>query len=101
MVGPRGRHPWILRMALLFGLLGALWISTPSTVLAKPFPTEPGPTESGDPTADDVPSPTPKPKGHAPQLRSAVQETNVRTGDTVVRIPWRTYLRLLMPFRVW
>jgi len=101
MVGPRGIRPWILRVAVLFGLLGALWISTPSAVLAKPFPTDPGPTESGDPTADDVPSPTPKPKGRAAQVRIVVRENNVRVDGSIVRIPWSTYLRLLVPFRPW
>jgi hypothetical protein len=101
MVGPRGLHSWFLRAALLFGLLGALTICNPSDVLAKPFPREPGPTESGDPTADDVPSPTPKPKGHAAQFRQTVTESSIRTGGTNVRIPWEVYLRLLVHYRVW
>ena len=101
MVGPRGLHSWFLRGALLFGLLGMLLITSPSSALAKPFPTEPGPTESGDPTADDVPSPTPKPKGHTAQVRLNATETSVRLERTVVRIPWEVYLRLLVQYRVW
>jgi hypothetical protein len=101
MVGTRGNSPWILRVALLFGLLGALCIATPNAALAKPFPTEPGPTESGDPTADDVPSPTPKPKAHAPHLRVSMEQAAVRTSGTIVRVPWKVYLRLLVHFRTW
>ncbi len=92
-------HPWILRTALLFGLLGALWISTPSIAYAKPFPTSPGPELEGDPTADDQPSPTPKPKGN--QMRVATAPSVKRGTVTIVRIPLEVYLRLLVSFRAW
>src|SRR5262245_30111543 len=62
MVGPRGMLPWILRTAFLFGLLTTIWIAAPSAAIARPYDIDPGPGESGDPTADDQPSPTPKPK---------------------------------------
>jgi hypothetical protein len=103
MVGPREYRSWILRVALLFGLLGALWISTPRTALAKPYPTEPGPTESGDPTADDTPSPTPKPKkgAGAAAIRIGQHDSVVRSQGTVVRIPWEVYLRLLVRYGRW
>jgi hypothetical protein len=100
MVGPRSVLPWVLRMALLFGLLAALSLGAPSRSLARPFPTDPGFGETGDPTADDVPSPTPKPKSKTVLAPRAVQATNhdatlVRGPSAIVRIPWGIYLRLL------
>lgn len=103
MVGPRGHFPWFLRAAVVFGLLGALWICTPNRASARPFPTEPGPGESGDPTADDLPSPTPKPKGKVNQISIAPgrsHDASLGYGRTViVRVPWNVYLRLLA--RTW
>ena len=100
MVGPRGVLPWFLRTAFLFGLLAAFWIVAPTKALARPYTIDPGPIEQGDPTADDTPSPTPKPKAAAVQIPSAVQVTNHnatlgRGTIVIVRVPWAIYLRLL------
>jgi hypothetical protein len=105
MQGPRGRLPWILRTACLFGLLAAFWIYTPSLAHARPFPTDNPGGELGDPTADDQPSPTPKPKAKmAMQTQVSVQGSNryatLGRGHIVtVRVPWEVYLRLLT--RTW
>lgn len=101
MVGPRGYNSWILRVALLFGLLGALWLSTPSAGLAKPYPTDPSPTEEGDPTADDTPSPTPKPKGNAARIQITQYESGARAQGAFARVPWEVYLRLLVRNGLW
>jgi hypothetical protein len=104
MVGPRGKLPWILRAACLFGLLAAFWVYTPSRAFARPYPTEPGTGEFGDPTADDQPSPTPKPKAASVGTQLSVQSTHQNTtlghGRIVsVRVPWEVYLRLFA--RIW
>jgi len=106
MVGPRGILPWILRTACLFGLLTAFWIYSPPSALARPFPRDIGPGETGDPTADDVPSPTPKPKGTLALAPGAVQATNYdatrgRGHIVTVRVPWEVYLRFLTRYWVW
>jgi hypothetical protein len=88
-------NPWILRAAILWSLLGALWISAPNTALARPFPTDPGPTESGDPTADDQPSPTPKPKVKTGPVKAAAIGIGVQERGATVRVPWEVYLRLV------
>jgi len=104
MVGPRGKFPWFLRLAVVLSLLGALWISTPTRASARPFPTDPGPGESGDPTADDQPSPTPKPKGRVSQISIAPGRSHVATlghgRSVIVRVPWDAYLRLLARYWV-
>ena len=101
MLGPRGKLPWFLRAALLFGLLTAFWVYTPSGAYARPFPTDSGNGEFGDPTADDQPSPTPKPKANAApvgtqlSVRTTNQNATLGRGRIVaVRIPWEVYLRL-------
>ena len=107
MVGPRGKLPWILRTACLFGLLTAFWICTPSGAFARPFPTDSGSGEFGDPTADDQPSPTPKPKAKAASVQTqlsvqgANQTATLGRGRIVtVRVPWEVYLRLLTRYWV-
>jgi hypothetical protein len=105
MVGPRGVLPWFLRAAFLFGLLAALWVVAPTPAFARPYNIDPGPIESGDPTADEHPSPTPKPKAAAVQIPSAIQGTNhdatLGRGRTVtVRVTWEIYLRLLTRYWV-
>jgi hypothetical protein len=104
MVGPRGMLPWFLRSAFLFGLLAAFTIAAPKSAVARPYTDISGPTESGDPTADDQPSPTPKPKAAAVRIPGATQGTNSNAtlgrGRTVtVRVPWEVYLRLVT--RIW
>ena len=103
MVGPRGMLPWILRSAFVISLLGALWIAVPATTFARPYNIDPGPIESGDPTADDLPSPTPKPKGKAGAITKASQGTNHdatlgRGSRVTVRVPWEVYRRLLTQY---
>ena len=105
MVGPRGMLPWILRSTFVISLLGALWIAVPVTTFARPYNIDPGPGESGDPTADDQPSPTPKPKARIGMASIASQGTNhdatLGRGRTViVRVPWEVYRRLLTQFWV-
>ena len=98
MVGPRGKLPWILRTAYLFGLLTALWVATPSATFARPYNIDPGPGESGDPTADDHPSPTPKPKAMSIGTSRSQVTSNATLGRgtiVTVRVPWEVYLRLL------
>ena len=103
MVGPRGKPPWFLRMAYLFGLLAALWIVAPTAAFARPYENVPGPDGDGDPTADDQPTPTPKPKAAAVQISSRPgTSTTLGRGHTVtVRVPWEVYLRLLTRHWVW
>ncbi len=99
MLGPRGILPWMLRPTLVMSLLGALWIAAPTPAFARPYNIDPGPGELGDPTADDQPSPTPKPKAGAVRLTIASQTSHDATlgrGRMVtVGISWDVYLRLL------
>jgi hypothetical protein len=93
--------PWFLRKAFLFGLLAALWIVAPATSFARTYTLDPGPIDSsGDPTADDNPSPTPKTKAAAVQIPNSSQGTsyNATLGHgrlVIVQVPWKVYLRLL------
>ncbi|MEK7348099.1 MAG: hypothetical protein AABZ94_04445 [Candidatus Eisenbacteria bacterium] len=115
MVGPRGILPWILRSSLVMSLLGALWIAAPTPTFARPYNIDPGPGESGDPTADDQPSPTPKPKAGAVRLtitsraitsraiasQGTSHDATLGRGRTVtVRVSWDVYLRLLTRYWV-
>ena len=60
----------LLRLGVLLGMIAALVLVTSfasSPAIARPY-TDNGPSDpggSGDPTGDDLPSPTPKPNGHA------------------------------------
>jgi hypothetical protein len=72
--GPEDRRNTRMRRALrrrhslpvfiaLFGLLAAASFGWTSGASARPYNWSPGPTpNSGDPTGDDVPDPSPKPK---------------------------------------
>jgi hypothetical protein len=94
--------PWILRTACLFGLLTTFWIATPSRAIARPYDIDPGPGVTGDPTADDQPSPAPKPKHAAAVNVSRESSHNATLGRghiVTIRVPWDVYLRLLA--RTW
>lgn len=95
---------WRHRFPLLVALIASLAIASlgwTSVALAKPYLLQQGPDPtSGDPTGDDLPDPSPKPKNLAPQavIRG---ETDVR-GDTndVLRVvgSWEWLLRYLRMF---
>jgi hypothetical protein len=103
MLGQRGMLSWILRRAVVTSLLGALWIAAPAPTFARPADISPGPAESGDPTADEQPSPTPKPKARAVQVPTASQGTSHETSlgrIVTVRISWEIYRLLLTRYWV-
>ena len=93
----------LLRLACLVALvsfLAALTAFEPGAGLARPYDQGPsyGDPYSGDPTADDQPSPTPKPgslrtakaAGHPNVGRMEIR----RAGADVSRMRWVTYFRL-------
>lgn len=103
MLGPNGKPrsgvlSWILRGALAVSLLGTLWIVAPAPAFARPQNITPGPLPTGDPTADEQPSPTPKPKARSVQIptyQGTNHDATLGRGTVTVRIPWAVYLRLL------
>ena len=84
MVTSRSR---LLRLGTLLGMIAALVLVTSfasSPAIAKPYPTNwsGDPSGTGDPTGDDLPSPTPKPNGHAAKFGNS---GTVRVTDAQVR----------------
>lgn len=102
MIGRFGcvaRRPWTAAIGFLALLL---LVAAPSASLAKPFIIEEGPSQEGDPTADDQPSPTPKGGGsHSASItgRNALTTKDgagrVSRQERHVRIAWQAYLRLI------
>jgi len=101
MIGRFGcvaRRPWTAAIRFLAVLL---LIAAPGSSLAKPFIIEEGPSQEGDPTADDQPSPTPKGGNHSASItgRNTLTTTNgigrVSRQERHVRLAWQAYLRLI------
>ncbi len=92
-----------MRVALLLGLIGLLSVvplGMPGTAVARPYLVVDGPGPiSGDPTADDQPSPAPK---KAPRIPTAARpaalgtKTNHVTTNTLrAVVSWQFILRTL------
>src|SRR6185503_2489327 len=101
MIGRFGcvaRGPWAAAVRFLALLL---LVAAPSTPLAKPYIIEEGPSQEGDPTADDQPSPSPKGGNHSASItgRNALSTKDgagrVSRQERHVRLAWQAYLRLI------
>ena len=101
MIGRFGRiarMPWMGVVSLLTLLL---FVAAPGTSSARPKPLEDPPTQEGDPTADDQPSPSPKGgQGGAGsisgQYRYTTKDgTSLIARERHVRLALQAYLRLI------
>jgi len=101
MIGRFGcvaRGPWAAAVRFLALLL---LVAAPGTSLAKPYIIEEGPSQEGDPTADDQPSPSPKGGNHSASItgRNALSTKDgagrVSRQERHVRLAWQAYLRLI------
>jgi hypothetical protein len=103
----RGRVKRALRrrhcLPVLVALIGSLAIASlgwTSVASARPYNWEPGPTPTeGDPTGDDLPNPTPKPKNLASSIHSG-DRTGVSDGAAAVGgvVSWQWFVRYLSLF---
>jgi hypothetical protein len=96
----RRRHRLPVLVALI-GLLAAASLVFPSVGWARPYTLDYGPDPtSGDPTGDDQPSPTPKPKNLAPGIRG--EHAVVTERGALVRVigSWQWFVRYLDLFPV-
>ena len=99
----RGKpRPWPTWVGAALGIL--VLTAAPPRIQARPYNPEYPPMPDGDPTADDQPSPTPKPKAMAVQIPNA-QGTNQNatlghSRTVIIRVPWETYLRLVIRYWV-
>ena len=96
----------LIRIGFLLGLLAVLAYGTslePTQELARPVGTggPDGEPYSGDPTGDDLPSPTPKPLGRAAKL--GVEGVDTGKGAITLRYRgldstgrWSLYFRILV-----
>jgi len=97
----------LIRAACLAGLLALGLLAAPigGTAVARPFSGEPtsDPGGTGDPTGDDLPSPTPKPAGPAvrPQSQSGTT-TQVHARPRALSLYERLslYLRVVARFSI-
>jgi len=94
------------RLAVLVALVGSLAVAslviTPGA-WARPYTLEYGPDPtSGDPTGDDQPSPTPKPKSLAPSFAHRGERAVVTGRVNLVRVigSWQWFVRNLDLFPV-
>lgn len=100
MIGRFGRiarMPWKAAVRLLALLL---LVAAPGTSLARPPLLEDPPSQEGDPTADDQPSPSPKGHGGAGSIsgqhRHTSKDGTVRLArERHVRLALQAYLRLI------
>lgn len=94
------------RLAVLVALAGSLAVAPmvlPSVSRARPYTLDYGPDPtSGDPTGDDQPSPTPKPKSLAPTIAIRGGKTVVTGRVQLVRVigSWQWLVRYLDLFPV-
>jgi hypothetical protein len=100
MVTVRAR---VIQFGFILCLLAVLIAGTslePQQAIAKPVTTggsDPNPYGSGDPTGDDLPSPTPKPGSvQAAQRAVSASGTIVRHGTYGSSIRWNVYLSILI-----
>ncbi len=90
----------IIRIGFILGLLAVLVCGTsvePQQATARPVYTggpDGDPYGNGDPTGDDIPSPTPKP-GSLRSTNAAVAPTTLR-GSYGSSIRWNVYLSILI-----
>ncbi len=93
----RHRH----RLPVLVALIGSLAVASlvfTSVAWARPYTLDPGPDPtSGDPTGDDQPSPTPKPKNLVPSISIRGERAVVTEGGALVRVigSWQWFVRYL------
>lgn len=99
----RRAHRRSHRLPVLAALIGSLAIASlgwTSVASARPYNWEPGPSPTnGDPTGDDLPNPTPKPKNLASAFHGG-DRAGVSDGATVVRVvgSWQWFVRYLRLF---
>lgn len=103
MIGRFGRialATW--RVGISTSLL-ALLLLLPQGLLAKPYPTSPGPNLDGDPTADDQPSPAPKgnksAKFIAPEQSGSLQSIEAKARALNARLAAEIFFRLMLNLR--
>lgn len=100
MVTVRSR---IIQFGFILSLLAVLIAGTslaPQPAVARPVTTggsDPSPYGTGDPTGDDLPSPTPKPTAMQSDQRAARMPGAAVRGRTYgVSNPWSVYLSILI-----
>jgi hypothetical protein len=95
---------WRHRFPLLVALLGSLAVASlgwTSIAFAKPYLQQPGPDPtSGDPTGDDLPDPSPKPKNLAPHAVIRGETDATGSVNDVLRVvgSWEWLVRYLRMF---
>jgi hypothetical protein len=103
MIGRFGRIALAAWRAGVRLLLLALLLMLPQVSLAKPYPTEPGPSLDGDPTADDQPSPAPKgqksAKFEAPSQQQSIESIRARAQRVNLRLATEIFFRLFLNLR--
>jgi len=100
MVTVRSR---IIQFGFILSLLAVLIAGTslaPQPAVARPVTTggsDPNPYGTGDPTGDDLPSPTPKPGAmQSPERAAPVAGTIVRGRTYGQSNPWSVYFSILI-----
>ena len=99
MVRVRSR---IISFGFILCLLMTLVMVTtfePQQALARPVPlggSDDTPYGTGDPTGDDIPSPTPKPTGHRAAALGGTAGTSAHRVTVTKPIRWNLYLSILI-----